>query len=216
MKTKLKYNSKYVNNIKTIVLEHIKSNLKDYLIFSIIFIIGVMVGVVLINNAKLEEKTDICGYVNSFIEIIKQKQFEINRMELIKTSIIENMKMMIIIWIAGLTIIGIPLIYIIIFYKGICLGYTISAIILTLGIKNGIMFSFSALFLQNIVIVPIIFMLCVSALKSYRNLIGINKKLTIKQEIIRHTLFCAFLIIPIIVATLIETYISTGLICLYS
>ena len=165
MKTKLKYNSKYVNNIKTIVLEHIKLNLKDYLVLSIIFIIGVMIGVVLINNAKLEEKTDICGYVNSFIEIIKQEQFEINRIELIKISIIENMKMIFIICIAVLTIIGIPLIYIIVFYKGICLGYTISAIMLTLGIKNGIVFSFSALFLQNIVIVPIIFMLCVSALK---------------------------------------------------
>ena len=50
MKTKKRYKNKYLIDVKSILIEHINSNLRDYLILSIIFIIGVMVGVILINN----------------------------------------------------------------------------------------------------------------------------------------------------------------------
>ena len=59
-------------------------------------------------------------------------------------------------------------------------------------------------------------MLIVSALKLYRSLIKENKNVNIKQEILRHTILCLILIIPFVLASLIETYISTNLLCLYN
>lgn len=58
-------------------------------------------------------------------------------------------------------------------------------------------------------------MLNVSALKLYRALIKENKNVSVKQEIKRHTMFCLILIIPLILASLIETYISSSLIFMY-
>lgn len=140
MKTKLRYNSKKVNEFKTILIQHINENLKDYLILSIIFIIGVMIGVIIINNSDDQSKSEINGYINGFVNIIKDEKYEVDKVKLIKISIIENLKMVGIIWLAGSTIVGIPLIYIISSYKGLCIGYTISAIILTLGVGKRISF----------------------------------------------------------------------------
>ncbi len=58
-------------------------------------------------------------------------------------------------------------------------------------------------------------MLNVSAIKLYRALIKGNKGESIKSEIVRHTVLCLILIIPMIVASLIESYISSSLICMY-
>lgn len=58
-------------------------------------------------------------------------------------------------------------------------------------------------------------MLNVSALKLYRTLIKDNKGIGIKGEIARHTLLCLILIIPMVIASFIEAFISSGLICMY-
>ena len=148
MKTKIRYNSKKINEFKTILTQHIKTNIKDYLILSIVFIIGVMLGVIIINNSDEQSKNEISGYINGFVNVIQDEKYEVDKVKLIKISIIENLKMVGIIWIAGSTIIGIPLIYIISSYKGVCIGYTISAIILTLGIGKRIDF-FYGIFVFN-------------------------------------------------------------------
>lgn len=133
MRTVSRYNSKYLSELKNVITKHIKINVKDYLFLSIILIIGVMIGVVIINNSDENSKSEISGYINSFIDTIKNKEFKIDKMQLTKISIIDNLKLVLVIWLAGSTIIGIPLIYIITAYKGVCIGYTISAIITTLG-----------------------------------------------------------------------------------
>lgn len=147
MKTKKRYKNKYLIDIKSILIEHINSNLRDYLILSIIFIIGVMVGVILINNSSEQSKIEISGYINSFIDTIKGENYEVDKFKLIQISTVQNIKTIAIIWLAGSTIIGIPLIYVITAYKGFCIGYTISAIISSLGVgkRNCLLFSITLL-----------------------------------------------------------------------
>ncbi len=204
--------SKYIREISDVIYKHIKMNAKDYLILSIVFIIGVMLGVMLINNSDENSKMEINGYIKSFVDTIKNENFEVDRVKLAKDIIYSNLKLFVLIWLAGTTIIGIPFIYLITAYKGISLGYTISAIMLTLGSGKGLIFSISALFLQNIIVVPIIFMLNVSSLKLYRTLIKKDRNSSIKQELIRHTILSLILIIPVILIAIISSYISSSLI----
>ena len=58
-------------------------------------------------------------------------------------------------------------------------------------------------------------MLSVSALKLYRMLIKNSKGVSVKGEIIRHTMLCLILTIPMIIASFIETFVSSSLICMY-
>lgn len=133
MKITKRYNSKYLENIAKVLANHVKSNVKEYITLSIILFLGVIIGIILINNADEKSRNEVIGYINSFISNIKNENFEVDKVELTKNILLENLKLIFFIWIAGTTIIGIPLIYLIIAYKGICLGYTISSIIATLG-----------------------------------------------------------------------------------
>ena len=208
--------SKYIREINEVMYKHIKMNAKDYLILSIVFIIGVMIGVVLINNSDENSKLELSGYITSFVNTIKNESFEIDRLKLTKDTILSNLKLLAIIWAAGTTVIGIPLIYIVTVYKGISIGYTVSAIMLTMGNWKGFLFSISALLLQNIIIIPIILMLNVSSLKLYRTLVKRSGNTSIKQELIRHTALCGILIIPIILASIISGFLSSSLVLYFA
>lgn len=51
-------------------------------------------------------------------------------------------------------------------FKGFCLGYSAASAIATLGIKNGSIFIFSSMLLQNIILIPTIFALSISRNKT--------------------------------------------------
>ena len=136
--------------ISKIIHNHIANNKKEYIIFTLIFIIGLFLGVMFINNCKTTQLD----------EIKATEKLDISK--LLKNTLKENIILAISLWFFGTTVIGLPIVFGIILYRGFCLGYTISTVILTLGVKKGILFIFSSIFLQNIIFIPSILALGVS------------------------------------------------------
>lgn len=199
------------HSVLNIIKEHINNNLKEYCIVSLIFLIGIIIGVGFINNIKLDTQEKIGTYINGFVDCLKTN-YQIDYSLLLKNSIINNLIFALAIWFMGCTVIGIPIVYCIIGIKGFTLGYTISSIILTLGIGKGIIFSIISLLLQNIITIPCILALAVSGMKLYKSIIKEKRKENAKIEIARHTIFSIFITIFLIVSSLIEVYISSNLI----
>ena len=57
------------NRLKNIIIEFIKENIKTYLILTIIFFIGLTLGVIFVNNANETQANQISGYINNFINL---------------------------------------------------------------------------------------------------------------------------------------------------
>ena len=194
--------------IKSVFFEYLKANKKTFLALLIMFFIGIVIGIVFINNISENNKNEICLYVNSLKENIK-KSSDINRKILLIQSIKQNINFILIIWVLGCTILGSFLIYLAVAYKGFSIGYTISAIIATLGIRKGIVFSMMSLVMQNLVFLPIMFILSEKGIKLYRNLKK-NKFSNIKTELFGYLLILAISILFSMIASFIEIYISTN------
>ena len=125
------------------------------------FIVGVFLGVMFVNNTKDEQKEEISSYIGNYISTAKE-QGNISNTETLKQNIRDNILLAIGLWFAGTTLIGIPIVFGIILFRGFCLGYTISTIVIVLGLKKGIMFILTALLLQNIIFIPAIIAIAVS------------------------------------------------------
>ena len=129
-----------------IIKEHITNNKKEYIIVTLLFIIGIFLGVLFINNIGETQKTEITTYFNAFIE--KMKNIEVlSKMDLFKNSIIQNSLLAIVLWFFGTTVIGIPVVFGLVLYRGFCLGYTISVCITIMGLNKGIFFVLKLLLL---------------------------------------------------------------------
>ena len=201
------------NNIKQLILNHFYENIKAYIIVIIIFIIGIVAGVIFINNTNETQGAEIQNYITSFINSLKQ-DYHIDKLELLKKSLGDNFILILTMWFIGSTVIGIPIIFGIVLFRGFCIGYTVSSIIASLGVQKGLIFLFTTVFLQNLIFIPVIICMAVSCIRLYKSIMKDKRRENIKVEIIRHTLISIVLIIFLIIASLVESYISTNLLML--
>lgn len=207
---KRNYRKNKESKIKNIILENIMENARSYLILLIIFFIGIILGVIFVNNASETQTSQISSYINNFVDTVKEN-YQISRSKLLMKSILNNLYITIILWFLGSTVIGFPLIYLVIGYKGYSIGYTISSIIATLGTGKGLIFIVSTMLFQSIIYIPAILALSVSGIKLYKLIMADRRRENIKIQILKHTIFSIFIFIILIISSLVETYISGGL-----
>lgn len=143
------------------IYQHITNNSKEYILLTLIFLIGIFLGVMFINNSQETQRGEITSYLNNFIDKLKNTE-KLESAEILKNTIIENIILAITLWFFGTTVIGIPVVFGIILYRGFCLGYSIASIILTIGVGKGIIFVLISLLLQNIIFIPAIIAIGVS------------------------------------------------------
>ena len=204
---------KRTSRILNIIKEHVYKNLKQYLIVSIFFLIGIIAGVIFVNYAEIQTKQQIGSYITTFIDCLKT-DYQIDSINLLKSIIGNHIVFVLLLWFMGCTIIGIPIVYILITFKGFSLGYTISSIIFTLGTGKGILFSIITLLLQNLITIPAILALAVSGMKLYQSMMKDKRKENIKVEMIRHTIFSVFIAFILMISAFVEVYLSNSLLTL--
>ena len=203
-------NTKKESRIKQILWGHIEANKKQYLSVTIIFLIGIIVGVIFINQTSEESRNAISSYFTNFLNAIKGEEV-IDKGALLKTSLQQNIGLGVAFWFIGSMVIGIPLVYGLVAYRGFCLGYTISSAIAVLGSGKGTLFSLCTILFQNVLCIPAILALAVSGIKLYQSIIKDKRRENIKTEVYRHTLFSVLATVLLVVSSFIEVYVSTGL-----
>jgi len=198
------------NKIGTTLYNHIINNKREYLIVTILFFIGLIISVIVINNSNEEILTEINTYLNSLFNNIKDNE-NIDLLKILRESIIYNLTVTLLLWFGASTIVGIPLVYGTIILKGFSIGYTISCIVTTFGIWKGLLLSTSFMLLHNTVFIPTMFAISVSGVKLYNSIMKNKQRENIKLEILRHTVFCFIMLLVMTISSFIETYISTNI-----
>ena len=193
------------NELLAIIKENIINNYKSYLIVLIIFAVGVFLGVMILNQT--EKKEDIEKYINTYIDETKSIENG-NYLIEVKNEIKNNIILVFLLWFAGTTIIGIPIVLGIILARGFCLGYTISACVYVLGKIKGLIFVIITLFLQNMIFIPALMVLGVSSIKLYTSIIKDRRKENIKISILRHSIVSIIIAIILILEAIINIEIS--------
>ena len=139
------------SEILNIIKEEIINNYRSYILVIILFSVGLFLGVLFINQTENQE--NVIKYINTYIDEIKISESNSTIVQL-KTDIKNNIFLVFILWFAGTTIVGIPIVFGIIIARGFCLGYTISACVITLGKIKGLIFVLLTIFLQNLILIP--------------------------------------------------------------
>ena len=197
----LKRKNEIINAIK----EDISNNAKSYFIVIIIFVIGLFLGVFLVNQS--ENKDDISKYINTYIDETKLIQNG-NYFNELQKDIKNNIVLVFCLWFAGTTIIGIPIVLSIILVRGFCLGYTIASCVYVLGKMKGIIFVIITIFLQNIIFIPAIMILGVSSIKLYKSIIKDRRKENIKLSIVKHSIISVIIGMALVISSIIKIGIS--------
>ena len=197
------------NEIFIAIKQDILNKVKSYIIILVIFLVGIFFGVMFLNQT--EDKEEIEKYINTYIDETKSLQ-NVDFFSELQKDIKNNIVLVFSLWFAGTTIIGIPIVFGIILYRGFCLGYTISTCVYVLGKIRGLIFIAITIFMQNIIFIPTIIILGVSSLKLYTSIIKDRRKENIKLSIFKHSIISIIMLLILMMASIIKIEISYRLI----
>lgn len=107
---------------------------KIYLSVIITIILGILLGIIYNLILSKSDHALISNQLNAFFDSIKKN--DINYLSMLINSLIGNLSLVILIWLLGISIIGLPLIYILCFGKGFLLSFSIVSILTTYKFKG--------------------------------------------------------------------------------
>lgn len=172
-----------------------------------IFFIGLVVGVIFLNSTNIENKKNILDYIQNYINTIK----EVNISNILNIeNIFRNSIILMLIFLSSFFIFGKVMIYVLNFFKGFILGYTISAITGCFGIGNGILVSTVVLLGQNLIEIPLIIIFSLAATEIIKDIKSINNNEKVRKKVIRFIILYLFTECINITSLLINVYISSN------
>ena len=112
-----------LENIRDIILK------KKVIIIGvvIVLVLGLLFGSIYITILSNSDKKELLNNVSVYFDSFKNITFQ-DRLNIFKESLIKNLIYFLLIWVLGISMIGFPIILIMIFYKSFLLGFSISTI----------------------------------------------------------------------------------------
>jgi stage II sporulation protein M len=174
--------------IGQVIGKHIEAHASLYIFSIVLFLMGVIFGTLTVQSMGYSQQADLFYYFQQFMIEMKKDHF-VDQNYALQENFIHYLKYTGVIWILGLSIIGLPVILILLFLKGVFIGFTVGFLVHQLG-WNGFLFAFIAVLPQNMIVVPVILFMSVLSISFSMKLIAhlfgtqrYNEKLSIPKYI---------------------------------
>ena len=161
------------------ITKHIEEYSSLYIFHTVLFLMGVIFGAIVVNSLSLTQKEDLFYFINEFFAQVVNGE-TVDAKEVFIHSFSYNSKFIGLMWVLGISMIGLPVISILLFLKGMVIGFTIGFLVQQMGWK-GFFISFvrcpaakyrlSFLFFIAVAVIP------------YHFLLQMIKKLFVKMSI---------------------------------
>jgi stage II sporulation protein M len=192
--------------------QFMKENLSLFVFVSVLFVIGVVFGAVMVNALSLEQKQEMARHLSSFVHTLNDSM-EFDGKQSFQQAFGMHMKWTLLIWLLGLSIIGLPLILILDFLKGVLIGFSVGYLVSQLSWK-GMLFALVSIAPQNIIVIPAIIMVSVMAMAFSIYMIKnrfISRRGTIYHPFMRYTSVTLLMSLFLLGAALWEGYCSPSM-----
>src|SRR5699024_7580232 len=135
------------------LFNYVREHAAVYLFMLILFITGIIFGAIIGNSMNVTQKLDLIFYLEQFFGKISGEH-PIHTLDILKSSSMYHIKYLLLLFILGLSVIGLPVLWILLFLKGIVVGFSVGFIVNQLGMK-GLLIAALSIAPQNLVIIPI-------------------------------------------------------------
>lgn len=201
-----------MNKVIAKAKNNINNQKKEYLFLSIITLLGIISGILFIffisNTDKLLVKDELILFFTNL------KENNLDYISSLINSFSSNLLYFIIIWVLGISIIGIPIIIFMLFFKGFIFGFSISSIINIMGFK-GILVAISYHLPHNLILLILYLLISFYAINfSVRlfRLLFLKENLNLNSYFKRYNQIIIFCLLISIFCSLLEVFLTPILI----
>lgn len=192
---------------------------KNLLIFLLItFIVGLIFGSLFINFITDSDKSLLKEQVTTYFSSIKKLSSDVFGINVFLSESLNNTVQLLIIFILGISMIGVIAVVIILFFKGFMLGTTLSVIILNYqlkGVVGALLYVFPVMIINILIYVFLSFFALHASIKFLKALLK-KDNLNFKTFLGKYLLSFIISIVLIIVTCLLDAYLTPILLKLFT
>lgn len=194
------------SNLKT----HMEEKLPLYIFVSVLFMTGIAFGALMVNALSTQQIADMSQFLSQFFQMVEHggdgegKMFFIN-------AFVSHLKWVLLIGVLGISIIGLPIILILNFAKGVLLGFTVGYFVSQLSWK-GMLFAMISIAPQNILVVPALIICSVAGISLsmflIKNQLSNRQQGHVKKQFASYIKMIVSLIFILFIASLFEAFVT--------
>ena len=189
---------------------------RRYLFLLALLVVGVIFGIVFSLVISKADKLMVDDSITNFFSIIKSKDMSYNMA--LKESLLSNILYLSIVWLLGMSIIGIPIVIFMLFIRGFILGFSIGSIIRVYkykGIIGAFLYVFPHHILSTIISVLLTFYAINFSFKLFKFLV-LHKDIDFRYIMKRYLKILGLCIISFLICSLLEVYVSPILLNIFN
>ena len=198
---------------QSVVATHFREHSSIYLFVIVLFLMGVIFGAIVVNSLTFSQKEDLAYYLSQFFGEVSNGKVAASK-DVFAQSLFDNSKFIGMMGILGISIIGLPVILIVLFMKGLVIGFTVGFLVNQMG-WNGFLLSFVSVLPQNFIIIPVFIITATVAVSISLKMIRRQFMKKISEPILpllgRYALVFVVAGLFLVIAALFEAYISPSL-----
>jgi len=178
----------------------------------VLFTMGIIFGAVLVNSLPLSQKQELSGFLQYFFNSLSTQGIPETSAHF-QEAFGHYAKTVGIMWVLGLSIIGLPMILLMLFLKGVVVGFTVGFLVNQLQ-WHGVTFAMLGVLPQNLLVVPALFIVGVSGISFSLRLIKtrlVSKRDGIMPHFVGYTALVVCMLAVLTLAALFETFVSPKL-----
>lgn len=196
--------------IKQALAGYVNDNMALYITVSLLFSLGIGLGVFSVRILQEAQIRDMKEYLDVFL-LSLNSPVVLDPVSVVKNAFTQNLKLFLLLWVMGITMVGVPGAILILCLKGFTLGFTISFIYNQFS-YGGLMFVLGAIIPQNILIIPAFLTAAVASLSF--SLLQMQSRRQKKNfhfwpNLWNYTAMFTVLLIILFLGSLVEGYITT-------
>lgn len=189
--------------------QHMRENLGVYFFVALLFTVGVLFGALAVNALTTEQKAELMEYLHLFFKDVSGAHV-LQGKELATQTIWANIKSVGLIWLSGLTVLGLPLALILLFTKGFASGFTVGFLVDEISWR-GLVVATAAVLPQSLLMVPAILLVAGGAtsfaLYVLRHRV-LKRRSQVPVPLVGYGLFLLVGAAVVVAAALVEAYIT--------
>ncbi len=189
--------------------KHFGKNYFLYFITILFLMIGISAGSVTTKILDATQKKELISFMDSFFKVLNEDS--INSIVLLKQSILNNIQTLILIWVLGVVVIGLPIIFGVIILRGFIIGFTVGFLFIEYGFK-GFLFSIFSILPQNLFIIPGLIISSVISIgfsiSVFKNKTKNNRRYSYMKSLIPYTFIMITTSLIFLIGSFVEAYIT--------
>jgi stage II sporulation protein M len=192
--------------LRQIVSEYFRERIFLLALVFILFLMGLVFGVLAAGVLDPDQKTSLMNYINQSLhgEVYQQSS------AYARQTVTAHIQTVFFLFFMGISVIGVPLALLLIFTRGFVIGFSASFLFHTMGFK-GIILTLAGIIPHNLLIIPALFLMviaiidCAAALSKIR---FTKKQVSIGEELVKCALLTLVVLIVMILAGCVQGYVT--------